>query len=56
MSVYIVYKLIIGMLEVCCIVIFNIYSGGILLVEVGVYIVELIYNMFEKKCFGIDLK
>lgn len=56
MSVYIVYKLIVGMLEVWWIVILNIYKGGILVVEVGVYIVEIIKKMLDKKKFGIDLK
>lgn len=56
MLVYIVYKLYIGMVEVKRIVILNIYKGGIIVVEVGVYIVEFIKIMLDKKVLGIDFK
>ncbi|MBC1742760.1 ethanolamine ammonia-lyase subunit EutC [Listeria welshimeri] len=56
MSAYIAYKPTIGMPEARRTVISNIHSGGTPPVEAGAYIAELIHNMLEKKCSGIDLK
>ncbi|EAC9862410.1 ethanolamine ammonia-lyase subunit EutC [Listeria monocytogenes] len=56
MSAYIAYKPTVGMPEARRTVISNIHSGGTPPVEAGAYIAELIHNMLEKKCSGIDLK
>lgn len=52
MSVYIIYKGYVGILEVKRIVVFNIYVKGILVVEVGVYIVYIIKKVLDVKVSG----
>lgn len=53
---YVVYLLcMVIIVEVDCICIFNIYQGGMLLVEVVVVIVDLVKCMLEQKVFGINM-